>query len=505
MSETSKRWVVSEGVSRRALDAQRIFLQNRCERNQTFYAKILHFFAYVLRPKITLICVASEVAALAFAEKFGAVSFSSFTEFENALNQYMKANYVVFVRPSSNRSTIAVLRYEWVNYKCGRPWLTIYLHVHLAGRQVDLQKTVWSRSSLGKDSNQHGIRTTGKNQYGATELRSINNKAQKYSSLSGCKDTTWTTPEDGLEDQTIRIDFNAYSFLKKQATFNVLTRSHSQSVRDFVLQLQTQAAKCDYGVHLEDQLRDRLIAGIQLPELQQKLPLYPDQQFQTIRKIFSTSGTSIIGLKVLRSLRTSITSLTSVNVNELKQLILKCSKATGGMQIPEVKLEATGDPTFLKRRIIRFGLREPVRQALNSTCERGILTPVRSSNWTTPIVTPPKADGITPRIFGAYRLMLNTRLLETVLKPFSTKHHSTVITDASPTGIGTILEQCGRPVICISCRLSKVERGYSHTQREALVVYWAVKRLHKYLFRSNFTATTDLVSSYSVVEDIFYK
>ncbi|KER32896.1 hypothetical protein T265_12735, partial [Opisthorchis viverrini] len=71
----------------------------------------------------------------------------------------------------------------------------------------------------------------------------------------------------------------------ERARFNMLTRSHSQSVRDFVLRLQTQAAKCDYGAQLEEQLRDRLIAGIQLPELQHKRLLCPDQKFQTIRKI----------------------------------------------------------------------------------------------------------------------------------------------------------------------------------------------------------------------------
>ncbi|GAA47571.1 hypothetical protein CLF_100528 [Clonorchis sinensis] len=296
--------------------------------------------------------------------------------------------------------------------------------------------------------------------------------------------------------------FNPIKFVAtERARFNMLTLSHSQSVRDFVLQLQTQAAKCDYGAQLEDQLRDRLIAGIQLPELQQKLLLCPNKKFQTIRKTYrtlnsavqnlenvnlvdelipdihaltgkrsvlsagrrdtfnlssyafktfisasgekhdlivntgsvesivpqldptafypsvvtvptdgnirgitghsvplvgsctipvrlpqgtsvdcnflvSTSGPSIVGLKVLRPLRTSITLPTSVNGNEFKQLIPKCSKATGGMQIPKVKLEATGYSIFLKRRIISFGLREPVRQALNSTCEKRILTPV---------------------------------------------------------------------------------------------------------------------------------
>ncbi|KER28873.1 LOW QUALITY PROTEIN: hypothetical protein T265_13486 [Opisthorchis viverrini] len=71
----------------------------------------------------------------------------------------------------------------------------------------------------------------------------------------------------------------------ERARFNVSTRSHPQSVRNFVLQLQTQAAKCDYGAQLEDQQRDRLIAGLQLPELQQRLLLCPDQKFQNIRKI----------------------------------------------------------------------------------------------------------------------------------------------------------------------------------------------------------------------------
>ncbi|GAA48437.1 hypothetical protein CLF_101610 [Clonorchis sinensis] len=82
----------------------------------------------------------------------------------------------------------------------------------------------------------------------------------------------------------------------ERARFNMLTRSHSQSVRDFVLQLQTQAAKCDYGAQLEDQLRDRLIAGIQLPELQQKLLLCPHQKFQTIRKMCPDSRKFLIAI-----------------------------------------------------------------------------------------------------------------------------------------------------------------------------------------------------------------
>jgi transposase InsO family protein len=85
------------------------------------------------------------------------------------------------------------------------------------------------------------------------------------------------------------------------------------------------------------------------------------------------------------------------------------------------------------------------------------------------------------------------RFLQTnaVLRPFSPNAHSVLITDASPEGIGAILEQDGHPVICVSRRLSKAEQGYAQTHREALAVYWAVKRLHKYLFGTHFTIITD--------------
>ncbi|GAA50670.1 hypothetical protein CLF_104887 [Clonorchis sinensis] len=49
--------------------------------------------------------MASEVIAQASVEKFGAVSSSPFTAFENTLNQYMKGNYVVFLRSSTQQAT----------------------------------------------------------------------------------------------------------------------------------------------------------------------------------------------------------------------------------------------------------------------------------------------------------------------------------------------------------------------------------------------------------------
>ena len=418
-------------------------------------------------------------------------------------------------------------------------------------------------------------------------------------------------------------------------------------------------------------------------------------------------GPSVIGLKSMKILQLTLALSTSAMESSLKSLILQCSNFTGGMKITPIRLDISGHPIFMKRRVISLGLREPVKKVLDNLLARGILTPVDSSAWATPIVTPLKRDGQTPRICGDYRITLNKVLLQTscttvepedilnefygskffskidlkdaylqiplnttssalttintpyglfrynflpfglnvspaifqnvmneitagifgvsvyqddviihaptkalhderlrmllerfclkhvainpskctfsmskfaclgylidetgfrpdpsrfsqlsnatsptnfdelrsllgslqyysrfiptfsdkaeslfhlqsqqnfvwtnvheqalrslltflstdaILRPFSPKLLSTVITDASPTGIGAVLEQDGHPVLCISRRLSSAERGYSQTQREALAVFWAVNRLHKYLFGLHFCIVSD--------------
>ena len=139
----------------------------------------------------------------------------------------------------------------------------------------------------------------------------------------------------------------------------------------------------------------------------------PDSKLVVSLFLILHSGPSILGLCTLRALNINISLLTKhTDVNELNNLISNCSKLAGGMHIPAVKLEVSGDPIFLKRRIVPFGLRELVRTSLESMCAKGILTPVDSSKWATPIVTPLKSDGKTLRICGDYRLTLNKCLLQ---------------------------------------------------------------------------------------------
>ncbi|MDY6929942.1 MAG: RNase H-like domain-containing protein [Pseudomonadota bacterium] len=89
------------------------------------------------------------------------------------------------------------------------------------------------------------------------------------------------------------------------------------------------------------------------------------------------------------------------------------------------------------------------------------------------------------------RDLINTITKRPCLEPFSPTRPTTLVTDASEVGIGAVLEQEGHPVICISRLLNKAESGYSQTQKEALAVFWAVRRLHKYLFGIRFTVITD--------------
>ena len=48
-----------------------------------------------------------------------------------------------------------------------------------------------------------------------------------------------------------------------------------------------------------------------------------------------------------------------------------------------------------------------------------------------------------------------------------------------------------RIVVYESRALSDVERHYSQTEREALLIVWAIERLHLYLYVSHFTLLTD--------------
>ncbi|KAH9586789.1 hypothetical protein MS3_00000002 [Schistosoma haematobium] len=92
----------------------------------------------------------------------------------------------------------------------------------------------------------------------------------------------------------------------------------------------------------------------------------------------SETGLSILGLKNLKRLKVELSILVSKENSDalLKDLIVTCAKCSGGMKIKPIKLQAQGDPVFLKRRIIPYGLQEAVHKTLNDLCVKGIIEPI---------------------------------------------------------------------------------------------------------------------------------
>ncbi|VDP90976.1 unnamed protein product, partial [Echinostoma caproni] len=84
-----------------------------------------------------------------------------------------------------------------------------------------------------------------------------------------------------LLDHIPPVDFQA----TERAKFNSMIRAANMPCREFILQLNKQASKCNYGDRLEEQLCDRHIAGINNISLQRKMVENKDIMLDEARKI----------------------------------------------------------------------------------------------------------------------------------------------------------------------------------------------------------------------------
>lgn len=79
---------------------------------------------------------------------------------------------------------------------------------------------------------------------------------------------------------------------------------------------------------------------------------------------------------------------------------------------------------------------------------------------------------------------------------FNRDHRTELVVDASPVGLGAVLAQYDlednpRIISCASKALTKTEKSYPQTQREALAVVWGAERFKFYLLGVSFTIVTD--------------
>lgn len=97
------------------------------------------------------------------------------------------------------------------------------------------------------------------------------------------------------------------------------------------------------------------------------------------------------------------------------------------------------------------------------------------------------------QVFEKLKEMLTSNL---VVAHYDQSLPTSLIVDASPEGIGAILTQeqvdgTLKPVYYASRALTKQEKKYCQTEREALAVVWGCERFHLYLFGIEFTILTD--------------
>ena len=71
------------------------------------------------------------------------------------------------------------------------------------------------------------------------------------------------------------------NIIVQRCLFNSRTRQPEESVGTFVNELRGIASKCEYGLQLNENLRDRLVAGVNNDIIQQRLLQNPGLTFQT--------------------------------------------------------------------------------------------------------------------------------------------------------------------------------------------------------------------------------
>ena len=160
------------------------------------------------------------------------------------------------------------------------------------------------------------------------------------------------------------------------------------------------------------------VSGHPLPVLGETTVMVKGETSDTtqLKMIVTQEGPTVLGLDGLRALDVSVVFNTATArgvpasnqhlPKSITDLIQQCGKCTGGMKVQPVTLQVTCPPIFLKARPIAFNLRGAVEKNLQELVQSGILTPISTSAWGTPIVTPLKPNGL-PRICGDFKVTVN--------------------------------------------------------------------------------------------------
>ena len=90
-----------------------------------------------------------------------------------------------------------------------------------------------------------------------------------------------------------------------------------------------------------------------------------------------------------------------------------------------------------------------------------------------------------------FEVIKNELIKTPELTYFDPKANQIIQVDWSMKGLGTVLLQKWKPIICVSRTLTPAKTCYSNIQRELLSVLLGLERLHYYVFYSKIKAHTD--------------
>ena len=139
------------------------------------------------------------------------------------------------------------------------------------------------------------------------------------------------------------------------------------------------------------------------------------------------SKVALLGRDLLRKMRLNWQEIFEINATEdqeFQEKIARIKRKHGNVfghgkkdtvkkesEKVNVKMKKGIKPRFKKARSVPFALRDPVERELERQITSGVLKPVKSSAWATPIVVVPKANGDI-RICGDYKVTVNPCLEE---------------------------------------------------------------------------------------------
>lgn len=139
-----------------------------------------------------------------------------------------------------------------------------------------------------------------------------------------------------------------------------------------------------------------------------------DREAQCELVVVSGKGPSLLGRNWFQTLGLQVSGVCWSNdklatlTSDFPELFMD---GLGQYNGPEVTLNVRPDatPRFLKARTVPFPLKQQVIEELNRMVEAGVLTPIRYSEWATPLMVVKKGDG-SLRICGDYRATVNAAI-----------------------------------------------------------------------------------------------